>query len=71
MDLEIIILSKISQSEKDSYHKMSLIYGILKHEINEQTKLKQTLRQKQCDCQRGGCLGDWEKEMKKLRSTPG
>ena len=28
MDLEIIILSKISQKEKDKYHMISLICGI-------------------------------------------
>ena len=28
MDLESIMLSEISQSEKDKYHMMSLIYGI-------------------------------------------
>ena len=30
MDLEIIILSEISQKEKDKYHMISLICGILK-----------------------------------------
>ena len=28
MDLENIMLSEISQSEKDKYHMISLIYGI-------------------------------------------
>ena len=28
MDLEIIILSEVSQKEKDRYHMMSLTYGI-------------------------------------------
>ena len=28
MDLEIIILSEVSQKEKDKYHEMSLRYGI-------------------------------------------
>ena len=28
MDLEIIILSEVSQTEKDKYHILSLIYGI-------------------------------------------
>ena len=28
MDLEIIILSKVIQTEKDKYHMISLIYGI-------------------------------------------
>ena len=30
MDLEIIILSKVSQTEKDKYHMISLLCGILK-----------------------------------------
>ena len=30
MDLEIIILSEVSQTEKDKYHKISLICGIEK-----------------------------------------
>ena len=29
MDLEIIILSEVSQTEKDKYHMISLTYGIL------------------------------------------
>ena len=28
MDLEIIVLSEVSQTEKDQYHIISLIYGI-------------------------------------------
>ena len=28
MDLEIIILSEVSQEEKDKYHSVSLIFGI-------------------------------------------
>ena len=28
MDLEMIILSEVSQAEKDKYHMISLIYGI-------------------------------------------
>ena len=28
MDLEIIILSEVSQKEKDRYHMVSLIFGI-------------------------------------------
>ena len=36
MDLEIIILSEISQTEKDKYHMISLICGIsLKKDTNE------------------------------------
>ena len=28
MDLEIVILSEVSQTQKDKYHILSLIYGI-------------------------------------------
>ena len=28
MDLEVIVLSKVSQKEKDKYHTILLIYGI-------------------------------------------
>ena len=35
MDLEIIILSEVSQTEKDKYHLMSLICKILKNNANE------------------------------------
>ena len=35
MDLEIIILSEVSQIEKDKYHMVSLICGILKNDVNE------------------------------------
>ena len=35
MDLEITILSKVSQTEKDKYHMISLLCGILKNDTNE------------------------------------
>ena len=35
MDLEIIILSDMSQAEKDKYHMISLTCGILKNDTNE------------------------------------
>ena len=35
MDLEIIILSELSQTEKDKYHIISLICGIKKSDTNE------------------------------------
>ena len=34
MDLEIIILSEVSQAEKDKYHMMSLTLWNLKHGTN-------------------------------------
>ena len=35
MDLEIIILNEVSETEKDSYPMISLICGILKNDIDE------------------------------------
>ena len=35
MDLEIIILSEVSQKEKDKYHMISLTCEILKNDTNE------------------------------------
>ena len=42
MDLEIVILSEVSQTQKDKYHVVSLIYGILKkrEQMNLFTKQK-------------------------------
>ena len=42
MDLEIIILSEVSQTEKDKYHMISLIYG-----IDNMTQVKLSMKQKQ------------------------
>ena len=42
MDLEIIILSEVSQTEKDKYHMISLICGILKNDTNELVYKTQT-----------------------------
>ena len=35
MDLKNIMLSEISQTEKDKYHMISLICGIYKNDTNE------------------------------------
>ena len=35
MGLDIVILSEVSQTEKDNYHMISLICGILKNGTNE------------------------------------
>ena len=56
MDLEIIILSEVSQAEKDKYYMISLICGIQKIiQINLFTKQKQThrLRKRTSGYQRG------------------
>ena len=52
MDLEITILSEVSQKEKDKYHMMPLICGIQKDDINN-LFTKQTHRKQTCGCQRG------------------
>ena len=41
MDLEIIILSKVSEKEKDKYRMMSLICGI-RHMTQTNVSMKQT-----------------------------
>ena len=35
MDLEMIILTEVSQTEKNKYHMISLICGILKNDTDE------------------------------------
>ena len=57
MDLEIIILSKVRQKEKDKYHMISLTCGIESMtQMNLFTKQKQTHR---CREQTFGCQGGW------------
>ena len=54
-----IMQSEISQTERDKYGMISLICGIFKNKINEQSKEKQTHRHReQTDgCQMEGGLG--------------
>ena len=57
MDLEIILPSEVSQTEKDKYHVMSLMCGI-KNTAQMSPSMKQT-----CGCQCRGWGGgrmDWE-----------
>ena len=35
MDLEMIIISEVSQTEKDKHHMISIICGLLKNDTNE------------------------------------
>ena len=57
MDLEVITLSEVSQTEKDKYHMISLIYSIFKKmiQMNEFTQQKQThsLRERTYGYQKG------------------
>ena len=41
MDLEIVILSEVSQTQKDKYHRISLICGILKKRVQVNLFTKQ------------------------------
>ena len=69
MDLEIIILSEISQTEKDKYHMISLICGIQNMtQMNLSTKQKQTHRHRE---QTSGCQGGGGEraQTKRLRDT--
>ena len=43
MDLESIVLSEISQSEKDKYHMISLMWNLM-NKLNSQAKQRQTPR---------------------------
>ena len=43
MDLENIMLSEISQSEKDKYHMISLMWNLM-NKLNSQAKQRQTPR---------------------------
>ena len=61
MDLEMIILTEVSQTEKDKYHMLSLICGIENMtQMNLSTKQKQTHRRREqtCGCQGGGVVGE-------------
>ena len=61
MDLEIVILSEVSQTEKDEYHMISLICGIENMtQMNLSMNQKQTHRHRKqtCGCQGGGRVGE-------------
>ena len=62
MQLEIIILSEVSQKKKDTYHVISFICGTQNMtQMNLFTKQKQTHghRENPCGCQWGGGWGRW------------
>ena len=62
MDLEEIVLSEVSQTEKGKYHRLSLICRIYKKTIhmNLLSKQKQTHRQRKQTC--GYQRGKWGKD---------
>ena len=63
MNLEIVILSEVSQTQKDKYHMISLICGILKNGTNEPIHKTESCRcRKQTYGYQGGKGGgiNWE-----------
>ena len=61
MDLEITVLSEVSQKEKDKYSMISLTYGIQNAtQMNLSMKQRQThtCREQICGCQGGGEVGE-------------
>ena len=70
IDLENIMLSEISQTEKDKYHMISLICGIYKNDIKELIYKTETYTQAlktnlQLSKGEGGDkLGVWDQQMK-------
>ena len=44
MDLEIVMLSEVSQTEKDSYHMMAYISGVYKNDAKELIYKRETDR---------------------------
>ena len=55
MNFQSTMLTEISQTEKDKYHMISLICGILKRKQTEQNKTQTHRYREQIDgCQRAG-----------------
>ena len=55
-DLETLILSEVNQKEKDKYHLISLICGMVNMtQMNLFAKQKQTFRHREQTC---GCQGE-------------
>ena len=52
MQTEVIVLSEVSQKEKDKYHMIALTCGIQNRaQMNLSTKQRQTHRKQTCSCQ--------------------
>ena len=70
MELEIIILSEVSQKEKDKYHMISLsVESKIWHKWTLSMKQKQTHRHREqtCGCQGGGGEVEWEFEVSRCK----
>lgn len=69
MELETIILSEVSQTEKHKYHMVSLTCGVSHMtQMNLSVKWKQTHRHRELTCghQEGGEVGEFEVSRSKL-----
>jgi len=68
IELEILILSEVSQKEKDKYHVISHIWNLI-YGTNELFHRKETYRLGEQSCGRqgggGGSRIDWESEVKR------
>ena len=64
MDLEIVILSEVSQTEKDKYHMISLICGMVQMNLFAAQKWSHRREEQTCYQGRGRVgtdrLGDWD-----------
>ena len=58
MDLETVILSEVSQTEKEKYHMTSLICGILK----EMIQMNLLTKQKKTDLENKPMVVEWGKD---------
>ena len=68
MDLEGIMLSEISQTEKDKYHVISLMCGISKtKQANIKQKQSYRYREQTSDCQREWGKGEERNRQERLR----
>ena len=61
MELETLIVSEVSQKDKDKYHMISQIWNLI-YGTNEPFPRKEThrLREQTCGCQGGVSGMDWE-----------
>ena len=70
MELGTLILSEVSQKEKDKYHMISLISGIsYSAQTNLSTEKKEThgLGEQTCGCHEGGSGMDWESGIRRCK----
>ena len=61
IDLKGTMLSEVSQPEKDKYHVISLMFGILRTKLVNKIEKSHRYRKQPDGCQRRGRLGSWVK----------